>query len=583
MKYTLFLHAFLLLFAISSFSQVGIGTITPNAQLDIQSSSQATPLNIDGILIPKIDDFPSPVVLTVLQDGMMVFVTGSGTPAKGFYYWDHASLKWKAVGSKKIDDLSDGKSDSNGSSVFLGMEAGLVDDGTSNQNVGVGYRSLYSNIGNIGGTNNTAVGYETLVNNVSGNSNTAIGAQSLRVNTVGYNTAIGSQTLMANTTGVFNTAIGYSALTSNVLGYNNTAIGVSALKQNTGTPGNGNDNTAIGFLSLTENTIGRNNTATGSSSLKANTTGAFNTALGYEALISNTIAGSNTATGARSLNKNTTGQRNTANGMHALFSNVSGEDNTASGFNALFSNTAGEVNTATGVNALYSHTSGNYNSAYGVRAIYFLTKGGRNTAMGYEALSGLTEGGRNTAMGNEALSGLTKGDNNIAIGNNAQVPNGTESNQVRIGDTSITSATCQVPFTSPSDIRWKKEVRTLPFGLNMIEKLHPVDYIRKNNNANTRDIGFIAQEVQQVLQDLNYDDQGLLSIDDNGFLSLRYNDFIPVLVKAIQEQQEQIEILQNKNETYAQKIESYDGQNKDLEKRIEKLEALLTHNAVVKD
>jgi len=89
--------------------------------------------------------------------------------------------------------------------------------------------------------------------------------------------------------------------------------------------------------------------------------------------------------------------------------------------------------------------------------------------------------------------------------------------------------------------------------------------------------------VQQVLQDLNYDDQGMLNIDDNGFLSLRYNDFIPVLVKAIQEQQKQIEILQNEKQAYAQKIESNDEQNKNLEKRIEKLEALLSPQAITKN
>ncbi len=46
----------------------------------------------------------------------------------------------------KIDELSDGKSDADGSqdgsSIFLGIDAGLNDDGTDNKNVGVGFEAL---------------------------------------------------------------------------------------------------------------------------------------------------------------------------------------------------------------------------------------------------------------------------------------------------------------------------------------------------------------------------------------------------------------------------------------------------------
>ncbi len=76
-----------------SLSQVGVGTATPNSSLDIRSSNQAAPANNDGILIPKIDDFPG-TNPTVNQDGMLVFVTGAGTPIKGFYYWDNGTSSW---------------------------------------------------------------------------------------------------------------------------------------------------------------------------------------------------------------------------------------------------------------------------------------------------------------------------------------------------------------------------------------------------------------------------------------------------------------------------------------------------------
>jgi hypothetical protein len=82
-------------------AQVGINTTTPNAQLDIQSSNQATPNNTDGMLIPKIDVFPA-TNPTIAQQGMLVYLTTattfSGNPKPiGFYYWDNSPADWIAV------------------------------------------------------------------------------------------------------------------------------------------------------------------------------------------------------------------------------------------------------------------------------------------------------------------------------------------------------------------------------------------------------------------------------------------------------------------------------------------------------
>lgn len=86
-------------------AQVGIGTTAPEAQLDIRSSNQAAPENNDGLLIPKIDEFPL-VNPTINKDGMMVFATGLGSVAKGFYYWENNTLSWVglAAGSGSDED-----------------------------------------------------------------------------------------------------------------------------------------------------------------------------------------------------------------------------------------------------------------------------------------------------------------------------------------------------------------------------------------------------------------------------------------------------------------------------------------------
>ena len=90
-------------------AQVGINNTNPQATLDISATNAASPSNTDGILIPRVDDFPS-TDPTASQDGLMVFITGNGTPSKGFYYWDNTTTSWAAVtaaGGGTLDDAYD--------------------------------------------------------------------------------------------------------------------------------------------------------------------------------------------------------------------------------------------------------------------------------------------------------------------------------------------------------------------------------------------------------------------------------------------------------------------------------------------
>src|SRR5437867_13126229 len=81
------------------------------------------------------------------------------------------------------------------------------------------------------------------------NENTVLGDDALLNNTGTDNTAIGFNALLNNTTGVFNTAIGKGALPSNTSGSYNAALGSSTLTYN-----NGYGNTASGNAALLFNT-----------------------------------------------------------------------------------------------------------------------------------------------------------------------------------------------------------------------------------------------------------------------------------------------------------------------------------------
>ena len=81
----------------------------------------------------------------------------------------------------------------------------------------------------------------------------------------------------------------------------------------------------------------------------------------------------------------------------------------------------------------------------------------------------------------------------------------------------------------------KTNVKDLPKTLPDIMKLRPVSFNWKSGNISDR--GLIAQEVQKIYPDL-------LDKTSKGYLTMRYAGLIPMLLKGIQEQQEQIEDLQ---------------------------------------
>jgi cytidyltransferase-like protein len=95
-------------------------------------------------------------------------------------------------------------------------------------------------------------------------------------------------------------------------------------------------------------------------------------------------------------------------------------------------------------------------------------------------------------------------------------------------------------FTPTSDLRLKSNIVPLANSLATVMQLNPVHYMKKGSLASTaytrEENGFIAQEIQKILPFVVTEGK-----DENKLLSVDYNSFIPVLTKAIQEQQKQIE------------------------------------------
>ncbi|PBJ11870.1 tail fiber domain-containing protein [Flavobacterium sp. ACN6] len=277
-------------------------------------------------------------------------------------------------------------------------------------------------------------------------------------------------------------------------------------------------------------------------------------------------------------------QGNTAFGYGSCPFTGTGLYNTAIGDNALTLNTTGAFNTALGSQALTNNKTGGSNTGIGALALTSALSASRNTAFGYEALTNLTTGDDNTAVGNNAGSNTTaakllKSNKSIYIGNDTSSPSdnvtnqvvigygalGRGSNTVQIGNSDMTSIGGAVNWSIGSDLRLKKDIVTSPYGLDFITKLRPVNYKMKTG-AQDLQSGFIAQEVELAANSIGYDFNGIVKPqNDKDFYSLRYAEFVVPLVKAVQEQQPQIEALQKE-------VENKDTKIIELENRLLKLE-----------
>lgn len=124
-------------------------------------------------------------------------------------------------------------------------------------------------------------------------------------------------------------------------------------------------------------------------------------------------------------------------------------------------------------------------------------------------------------------------------------------------------------INSTSDERRKDQIEEIPFGVDFIKNLRPVqykwkDYTLTKENGTTvqktftrKHFGIIAQELKQTLQEQNIstnDFAAYIYDADSDSYAIRYGEFIPILIKSVQE-------LAN--------------ENKNLKDRVDDLEALI--------
>jgi hypothetical protein len=107
---------------------------------------------------------------------------------------------------------------------------------------------------------------------------------------------------------------------------------------------------------------------------------------------------------------------------------------------------------------------------------------------------------------------------------------------------SITTDASNTTYNTSSDYRLKENIEPMQNGLNRLQQLNPVKFTWKETGIESE--GFIAHEVDKVFSDCIYGEK-----DGDEIQSMDYGRITPLLVKAIQEQQEQIEALQSEIKT----------------------------------
>ena len=311
-------------------------------------------------------------------------------------------------------------------------------------------------------------------------------------------------------------------------------------------------------------------TALGVNAGGSSETGVFNTSIGNSAGSGLTSGGANTIVGYQAGQGISNTNTSVAIGYLSKFANNS-EDTVAIGALAMrYGVTASGV--AIGYEAMHgaSFPTNNYSNsvAVGLRALYNSSgsSGMNNIGIGYFAGSNNTTGSNNTYLGASVL-GVTTGSNNTILGYLATPSSNTVSNEITLGNSSVTVIRAAVTsITALSDERDKKDIVPLSYGLDFINSLEPKEFVWDNRvekriettstkgedfksittetevefysaNKGKKDFGFIAQEVKLL------DDDTLRLVYDSNpeKLEMSYGKLVPILVKAIQELKTQLD------------------------------------------
>lgn len=360
------------------------------------------------------------------------------------------------------------------------------------------------------------------------------GQRVLKSNLGGTSLGIGAG---ANNVGGQNSFFGTNAGNANTLGYQNSFFGYSAGENSIGGSG--------GLSSFSNSFFGSN--------AGMNTAGCCNSFFGA-------LAGQDNAASNNSFFGYKSGSNNSSGTDNAFFGYLAGANNTNGNSNAFFGNQAGRNNSVSG------------NSFFGSSAGQSSTTGRENSFFGASSGIGNTSGELNSFFGTNAGHTNTTGDNITIIGSDADVDSSnlifataigagavvSSSNTIQLGradgsDFVLIPGLLTIPNLAvagidhlcrnafdrvgpcSSSLRYKTDLAPYNYGLDVINRLHPISFSWKDGGK--RDVGFGAEDVEKIEPlFVTYNKLGQVE-------GVKYDRITVVLVNAIKDQQQQIDEL----------------------------------------
>lgn len=236
-------------------NDVGIGTFTPGAKLDVAGNiNTSTQYNMGGNRI-----LGNQGSLNLFAGVNAGFSNGSG--AANTFVGDAAGRLNVTGGGNSYFGRAAGENSTGSGNSFFGVTAGQFATSANSAYFGAGSgRGLSAAVPNTGGEN-AFFGYQSGLFNTSGNLNAFFGSGSGRANTTGFfNAFFGAVSGIANVNGTGNAFFGMQTGDSNISGSQNSFFGYRAGDVNTG----GNLNVFLGTAAGQSNTVGSYNTIVGS-------------------------------------------------------------------------------------------------------------------------------------------------------------------------------------------------------------------------------------------------------------------------------------------------------------------------------
>ncbi|MBL6591949.1 MAG: tail fiber domain-containing protein, partial [Flavobacteriaceae bacterium] len=583
-------------------AEAAIQTDVDQNEADSDAADAVLQSNIDGLTKSAVSSL-NDLTDVVIDDGpwpsnagnISYYINGSSMTNT-----TNKSFGNTAFGDDALSRITDGQQNTG-----LGSYANYQTN-TGSFNTAIGYGTLFAN---TTGDDNVSVGNNSALRVTSGSSNVAIGSNSLNTTTIGsYNTAIGRSAKASSASANNETILGYltTGQGTNTVTLGNSSVSAVYMAEDSGATvyagGLNIGGTAVTSSAAELNILdGVTSTATELNILD----GVTSTAAELNILdgVTSTAAELNILDGvtatATELNliDGVTATTAEINYLDGVTSNIQTQLDNAGGASSLNelsdvktsnqsffigsgqSSSAGQgayYSVGLGTKALNSVTTGDYNTAIGQEALEKVTTSHKNTAIGAQALRYVETGENNTGIGAYAGDVLTVGSNNVVIGHNADPSandasnqivigkgaTGQDNNSVTLGNSSVTkvymaedgAAVVYANATiNSSDLRFKSFIQPVNLGLQFINKLNPVSYLKmsksqykgeEENNESRYEYGLIAQEVDNILKETD-PESSIISNDAEGFLGMDYKQLIMPLIKSVQELSEEVDRLKN--------------------------------------